>query len=164
MKKLVSVLTVLAVTLPLAAAAQGRGRGPGRWGGGGWMRGAGPMAMNLSALELTDAQREKIDELRADLQTRLVRLGERLDVLRTEMAALWRARRPDRKAILAKHDEMDEVRRRMRVEGVDFRLAVMDLLTSEQLDQLRTMRGGKAGWGRGMGPCGRGMGWGRRGW
>jgi Spy/CpxP family protein refolding chaperone len=171
MKKILLGTLVLAVCLPLAASAQGWGRGYGRgygrgmgrgWGGRGWGRGLGPGPMALASLDLTAAQKKKIEELRADYDRRISDLQARLDVLRSEMAELWSADRPDRKAILAKHREIDVVRGQMREEGVDLRLAVMDLLTTDQLEKLRTF-GGRRGPGRGLGPCGRGMGWGRGG-
>jgi hypothetical protein len=120
--------------------------------------------MALAALDLTAAQQKKIAELRAGLNERLSDLQTRLDAKRSEMAELWRAQRPDRKAILAKHEEMDVLRQQIREEGVDFRLAAMDLLTTDQLKQLKTWRGRRVpGKGRGLGPCGRGMGWGHGG-
>jgi Spy/CpxP family protein refolding chaperone len=170
MKKIMLGALVLAVSLPLAASAQGWGRGYGRgYGRGmghGWGRGSGPGLMALASLDLTAAQKKKVEELRADYDRRIADLQARLDVLRGDMAELWSADRPDRKAILAKHREMDVVRGQMREESVDFRLAVMDLLTTNQLKNLRTWRGARGpGQGRGLGPCGRGMGWGRgRGW
>ena len=164
MKKILLGALVLAVSLPLAASAQGWGRGFGGGKGRGWGRGYGPGPMALAALDLTAAQQKKIDELRAAHNERLSDLQARLDVLRSEMAELWRADRPDRKAILAKHGEMDVLRQQIREEGVDFRLAVVDLLTTDQLKQLKTWRGRRGpGKGRGLGPCGRGMGWGRGG-
>ena len=164
MKKILLGTLVLAVSLPLAVSAQGRGRGFGGGMGRGWGGGYGPGPMALAALDLTVAQQKKIAELRAGLNERLSDLQTRLDAKRSEMAELWRAQRPDRKAILAKHEEMDVLRRQIREEGVDFRLAAMDLLTTDQLKQLKTWRGRRGpGKGRGLGPCGRGMGWGRGG-
>ena len=162
MKKVLLGILVLAASFPLAASAQGRGRGFGGGMGRGWGGGYGPGPMALAALDLTAAQQKKIGELRAAHNQRLIEMQARLDVLRSEMAELWRADRPDRKAILAKHGEMDILRQQIREEGVDFRLAVMDLLTTDQLKQLKTWRGRRGpGKGRGLGPCGRGMGWGR---
>jgi Spy/CpxP family protein refolding chaperone len=120
--------------------------------------------MALAALDLTAAQQKKIAELRAGLNERLSDLQTRLDAKRSEMAELWRTQRPDRKAILAKHEEMDVLRQQIREESVDFRLAAMDLLTADQLKQLKTWRGRRGpGKSRGLGPCGRGMGWGHGG-
>jgi len=168
MKKILLGTLVLAVSLPLAASAQGWGRGYGRgYGRGmgrGWGPGLGPAPMAMASLDLTAAQQKKVEDLRADYDRRIVDLQARLDVLRADMAELWSADRPDRKAILAKHREMDLVREQMREEGVDFRLAVMDLLTTDQLEKFRTWRGARGpGPGRGLGPCGRGMGWGHGG-
>ena len=161
MKKILLGTLVLVLSLPLAASAQGWGRGFGGGKGRGWERGYGPGPMALAALDLNAAQQKKIDELRAAHNQRLSDLRARLDVLRSEMAELWRADRPNRKAILAKHMEMDVLRRQMRDERVDFRLAVMDLLTTDQLERLKTWRGRRGpGRGRGLGPCGQGMGWG----
>ncbi len=170
MKKILLGTLVLLFFLPLSTSAQGWGHGWGRGHGRGMVpgmgpgygRGYGPGPMALASMDLSAAQKKKIEELRADYQQRLTDLQARLDVLRGEMADLWSADRPDRKAILAKHREMDVVRSQMREEGVDFRLAVMDLLTTDQLQKLRTWRG-RRGPGRGLGPCGRGMGWGQ-GW
>lgn len=164
MRKILLVTLVLAFSFPPAVSAQGWGRGFGGGMGPGWGRGYGAGPMTLAVLDLTDAQIKKIDELRAAYDRRLSKLQARLDVLRGELAWLWSADRPDRKAIQAKHREMDVIRGQMRDEGVDLRLAVMDLLTTDQLEKLRTLSGRRgAGQGRGQGPCGWGMGWGRGG-
>jgi len=168
MKKLWLGTLVLVVSFPLVASGQGWGRGfgrgMGRGFGPGYGRGYGPGPMALASLDLTAAQKKKVEELRADYDRRISDLQSRLDILRSDMAELWSAERPDRKAILAKHREMDVVREQMREEGVDFRLAVMDLLTTDQLGKFRAFSGARGpGQGRGLGPCGRGMGWGHGG-
>jgi len=152
-----------ALVLVTAGDASARGRGPGRRGGKGIGQGHGM----FQALNLTAEQQRQMIRLRAAMQEDMIEVRDKLRQRRAEMRALWAADEPDEAAILAKQDEMEPLRRQLRVRGVKFRLAVRELLTPEQKARLQQLisNGGLGfgrGYGRGYGPGdGYGPGYGR---
>jgi Spy/CpxP family protein refolding chaperone len=130
MKRTLTVVAAVALlALPFAAQAKGvrEGRGP---------RG-GEMGPLLAGLNLTADQQKQIDTLRQQQRDRVKPLREQMKGKMQEMRALWMADKPDRNAILAKHQEMDGIRQQLTVERVDHRLALLQILTPEQRAQIK---------------------------
>lgn len=138
----------------------GYGMGPGMMGGGGYGMGSGMMGMMmgpgmmggaaesgmgpgmmgygpLQALNLSDEQRSKIGAIQEELQRKFLDLGDKAAEQTLKMRQLWRAEKPDRKAIAAAYRRLQEVRQ----EGFDARLDAREkiegALTTEQRQQLR---------------------------
>lgn len=162
MKSLMIAGAVLLASTAVLAGGHGRGgmgpRGPGCMGGGpggGMGPGFGPRA--AQELGLSAEQRKQGEELKAKLEAQIAPVRAQLDAKRGELQALWSAANPDRRAILAKQVEMDSLRDGLRTAHVDFRLAMMKLLTPEQRAKAAAHRGGP---GRGQGPHGDGGGFG----
>jgi Spy/CpxP family protein refolding chaperone len=136
-------LSALVVALSAGAAVAdppwgGKGRGG---------KGMGPHMM-MKALDLTAEQQQQVEALRDDFDQVREPLREQVQAKKTEMWALWKVESPDRDAILAKHAEIDAIKRQLREAKVDFRLAVHGLLTAEQRAKAAEMmerRGGKRG-------------------
>jgi Spy/CpxP family protein refolding chaperone len=128
-------------------ATAGRGRGRGRGGQGFGKRIA-------AALELTTEQKTKIQKLKGQMIEDLASTRAKLDQLRGELRDLWAADKPSKKKIMAKHSEMDQHRDKVRERRVQFRLDVLDVLTTEQkakLKELRARRQGRGNRGGGRG-------------
>jgi zinc resistance-associated protein len=105
---LVMVLA-LALSLSLAASSWAGPRG-GCWGGG-------PGAMNLNP-----EQAGKLFDLKHKFMNDTAELRKKMVVKRAELAALWKADKPDEKAIVAKQKELNVLRGQMQEKSVAFRL------------------------------------------
>ena len=116
----------------------GRGMGPGLGGGMGWMlarRGA-----LLAELKLTQAQRDKLADLR-DAQMRAgIRARADLGLARLDLAKLLRADAPDRTAVDAAIDRMAHLQAELRKAQVGALLSMRSVLTPEQRQGLREWR------------------------
>jgi Spy/CpxP family protein refolding chaperone len=132
---------------PGACIGQDYDRGQGRGMGG---YGYGP---GMSGLNLTDEQASKIESLRETHYKEIAPLRSELYTKKTELQALWAQKVPDRKAILAKQNEISKLRDQMREKSTLHRLDMRGVLTPEQQDQLLAGNHGK-GFGRGFGPRG----------
>jgi zinc resistance-associated protein len=129
------VLLALALTLGLAAASWA-----GPWGGGWGCRG-----MNLSP-----EQAGKLFDLKQKFMNDTAEVRKQMMVKRAELSALWRADKPDEKAIVAQQKELNTLRGQMQEKSVAFRLAARKI--APQFGQ-----GFGHGWHRGMaGPGGYG--------
>ena len=144
-KTLIAVALALA---PVVAAAQGPGYGPGGGygpgmgygpGGGG---GRGGMMMGygrggLSALDLTDAQAEKIFAIQDAQQQKN---WPTMTKMRSEMFKLRRMYYDDKadpKAVAEQQKKVDELRRAMLQSRLESRKQIDAVLTPEQRKQLR---------------------------
>ncbi len=96
------LLIVLGLTLTLTAAAWA---GP---CGGGWM--GGPT--------LTPEQAAQIFDLREKFRADTAGLRKQMAVKRAELMTLWRAEKPDEKAILAKKKELNALRDQLQGKAV----------------------------------------------
>lgn len=147
----------LVVMVGLLVSADVYARGKGRCGCMG-SRGPGVGPAAAANLDLDENQQKKLSELREEHARSIATIRDELDARRAELQELWSAERPDRGAILAKHAEMDLLRRKLREARVDHRLAVQDILTSDQRARLLKLLGqGPAGGCPGMGHCPCGM-------
>ncbi len=152
-KKTIKITGMLALSMGLLfAASQVDARG--RHGGG--MRGHGGPGMHrgmMGMLDLSSEQRTEMERLRLEMQQDTLELREQLRQKHEELRALWTVDEPSKKAILAKHRELEPLMKKLRDRRIDFRLAVHNLLTPEQRAQMAQMakRGSRGMGGPGMG-------------
>jgi Spy/CpxP family protein refolding chaperone len=145
----------LIALVALLSVADANARGRGHRGCKGGRAGQGFKA--FAKLDLSAEQQQKITELRTKMIESMAGTRTELDAKRGELQSLWSAERPDRGAILAKQAEMDLLRQKLRTSRVDQRLAVMEILTTEQRAKFKAIRGKGFGgkcMGGCMGPCG----------
>jgi Spy/CpxP family protein refolding chaperone len=116
----------------------------------GWVR-------HVETLDLSAAQVQKIAEARADMVVKTAPAKAQLQVKHYELRALWTSKAPERRAIVAKHDEIDALERQVRDARIDFKLRVIGVLTTAQRDRLQKSLEEAPFRGRGHGP-GRGYG------
>jgi Spy/CpxP family protein refolding chaperone len=167
----------------------GHGRFEGRWGGPqgghrmGWQRGGQMgfgggghllrMAENPRVrqyLGLTDDQVARLHKLGVDAEEAGVKNRAQMEINRIELRELMRADNPDQSAIMAKLDQINELRGSMEKQGVQTFLDARNVLTAEQRAKIKTFmenrgsgmgrrpgmerRGGPGGWGPGHHPGG----------
>jgi len=138
----ISIVVLLALTLTLGLAASSWAR-PGGGGMGGGM-GCGPGAMNL-----TPDQAGKLFDLKEKFRTDTAAARKQMMVKHAELAALWKAEKPDQAAITAKQKELNAVRDQMQEKRTAFMLEARKI--APELAQGRGMGWGM-GHGGGMGP------------
>ncbi len=125
------------------------------------MRGHGPggaMAM-LKALDLTDAQREKVADIHERTARKVVQMQADLRIAQMDLGKLLRGDQPDAGAVGAQIDRVAGLRAAIQKAHVGALLEVRGLLTPAQQKKARELHQGGPGPGRGMG-MGRGMGFG----
>lgn len=110
-----------------------------------WARMGMGMRMNL-----TPEQAAQVFDLRHKFMNDTATLRKEMWVKRAELGQLWKAEKPDEKAIVAKQKELNTLKGQMMEKSVAFRLKMKEI--APQLGQFAP--------GMGMGP-GRGMGLGR---
>jgi zinc resistance-associated protein len=103
------MMLALALSLSLASSSWAHPR-RGGWGGG-------PGAMNL-----TPEQAGKLFDLRHKFMNDTAQVRKQMVVKRAELAALWKAEKPDEKAIVAKQKELNALRGQLQEKSVAFRL------------------------------------------
>ena len=138
-----TLLLILALALSLGLAgsvgAQPMGKGMGH----------GPGMMNL-----TPDQAGKIFDLKEKMHTETAGLRKQMMVKHAELAALWKAEKPDQSAIQAKQKELNGLRDQMQEKMTAFRVEAKKI--APNFDMGKGMGHGK-GMGRGC-PGGMGMG------
>ena len=107
----ISVVVLLALTLTLGLAASSWAR---PFGGG---MGCGPGAMNLSP-----DQAGKFFDLKEKFRNDTAAGRKQMMVKRAELAALWKAEKPDQAAITAKQKEVNALRDQMQEQRTAFQL------------------------------------------
>jgi zinc resistance-associated protein len=132
------VLLALALTVGLAASSWAR-----PWGGG---KGYG--------MNLTPEQAGKLFDLKQKFMNDTAEVRKQIMVKHAELAALWKAEKPDEKAIVAKQKELNALKGQMQEKSVAFRLEARKIAP-----QLAQGFGPGMGWGMhgpggGMGPGG----------
>jgi zinc resistance-associated protein len=139
-----AVVLALALTLGLAASSWARPGGGGMGCGMGGGMGCGMMgSMNLSP-----DQAGKLFDLKEKFRTDTAAARKQMMVKHAELAALWKAEKPDQAAITAKQKEINAVRDQMQEKRTAFMLEARKI--APELAK---------GFGRGMGHgMGRGMG------
>ncbi|MFA5110418.1 MAG: periplasmic heavy metal sensor [Desulfobaccales bacterium] len=145
-KKSLIVVLALTLCLGLAASSWARPFGGGMGGGMGCGMGHGMMG----AMNLTPDQAGKVFDLRQKFMNDTADVRKQMMVKHAELAALWKAEKPDEKAIVAKQKELNALKGQMQEKGVAFRLEMRKI--APQLAQFGHGRG------MGMGPGGGMMG------
>ena len=135
------LVLVLALSLGLAASvwAQPMGKGMGH----------GPGMMNL-----TPEQAGKIFDLREKMYADTAGLRKQGMVKLAELAALWKAEKPDQNAIQAKQKELNALRDQMQEKMTAFELEAKKIAPDFEMGMGMGMGGpGMGGSGMGMGQC-----------
>jgi Spy/CpxP family protein refolding chaperone len=81
---------------------------------------------------LTADQLTRIAQLRIDMQTKVAPLRAQAQIKHLELQKLWMAPQPKRDDIVRTQNELSDVERKIKEARVDFRLAVLSVLTPEQ--------------------------------
>ena len=167
MKKLIMTLvTVIAVTA-FAASAFAFGPGWGRGHGGGPCYGGEIKA--LSELNLTAEQTAKTNALREAHLKDIKPLQDKMFSKRGDLKLLWLQTNPDKDKIMAVQKEIRKLRDQMQDKMTSYRLDVLNVLTPEQREKLKSLKmrygfgpgmGGGRGWHDGPGHHGGGPGMG----
>ena len=109
----------------------------------------------IKELGLSAEQEKKLTAHREKTKKQAQPILKALKAKREEMKRLWQAEKPQRKAILAKQAQMDNVRKKLRSLKVDARLRLLDLLNPEQKKKVREYWAiHQAHKGHGHHPCG----------
>ncbi len=141
-----------------AACACGRmgARGHGRMGAG-MGRGPGAGLAMLHALDLTDAQREKVTAIHERVARKNVQTQADLRLAAMDLSKLMRADKPDARAVEAQVDKLAALRASIQKAHLGALIEVRALLTPEQQKKARELHGTMGLGGMEMGP---GVGWG----
>jgi Spy/CpxP family protein refolding chaperone len=137
-----SLVMVLALALSLSLASSSWARPRGGCGAG------GPGAMNL-----TPEQAGKFFDLKEKFRNDTAAECKQMMVKGAELAALWKAEKPDQAAITAKQKEINALRDKMQEKRTAFRLEARKI-SPELAKGCGHGMGGGMGHGRGMGPGG----------
>lgn len=145
-----SVMVALVLLVASATWVVAGPRGRANWGDDTWC----PGVSQLSALNLSAEQSEKIRGLRESFVKETTPIRTQLFTKKTEMRLLWIQTSLDADKIRATQKEILSLMGQMQEKTTDFRLAFRNLLTPEQTSQLLAQdvgRGPGSDWGRGKG-------------
>ena len=145
-----SVMVALVLLVASATWVVAGPRGRANWGDDTWC----PGVSQLSALNLSAEQSEKIRGLRESFVKETTPIRTQLFTKKTEMRLLWIQTSLDAEKIRATQKEILSLMGQMQEKTTDFRLAFRNLLTPEQTSQLLAQdvgRGPGSDWGRGKG-------------
>ena len=109
----ISLVVVLALALTLGLAASSWARPGGGMGGG---MGCGMMG----AMNLTPDQAGKLFDLKEKFRNDTAAVRKQMMVKHAELAALWKAEKPDQAAIAAKQKELNALRDQMQEKRTAF--------------------------------------------
>jgi len=166
-KRILLPALTLMLVLGLAYTASAGGRAWGLWGSGAAAPFAGgtraPFAGKtwsspVDALQLTDEQIAKLQELQKATYDKTKGLRIQLQDLMFELRQLRLQRNPDQSAINSKTEQLNNLRKQLYEIGQQNREQMKSILTQEQLAKMTAPRGGGGRGRRGapgrMGPCG----------
>jgi Spy/CpxP family protein refolding chaperone len=145
-KTILGIAAILLAGMSTNLLAQGRGMR------GGAMNARGPFAQ----LELTDAQRQKVEPLRETAKKQSEPLRMAMQTKHTELQQLWTVDRPDKSAIERKQAEIASLHQKIQTIQTDLHLQVHAILTPEQRAKWAANmgrgpgKGGRDGKGRGF--------------
>jgi Spy/CpxP family protein refolding chaperone len=97
---------------------------------------------------VTDEQATKIEALKEAKEKAQRETSARQKIIRAEAEYLWMADKVDKKAIMAKYTEIEQLKRKSFTADVDFKYALTEVLTPQQRSELMNMmqqRRGKMG-------------------
>ncbi len=140
MKKLIVVVSilVLAVFAVTLVNAQGPGFGRGQrmhFSGEGWQK-QFPRILNL-----TDDQREKIQELQRKFTEETAQIRGNIMTKRLELRSLWADPKANPDSIRAKEKELRDLQNQLRDKALENRLELRKILTPEQISEFGLSRG-----------------------
>jgi zinc resistance-associated protein len=150
MKKISVIAAVLLLVASATWVMAGPGGKAGRGGGDGWCAGAS----QLSTLNLSTEQAEKVRALRESFLKETTPIRTQMFTKRAEVKLLWLQTNLDAAKIRAIQKEIRDLIGQMQEKRTDFRLAFRNLLTPEQTTKLLAQgvgRGIGSKWGRGPG-------------
>jgi len=156
---LLSIITVLCLLAASAAFAQdgpSPGGGPGAHSRGGMERYKMRRADVMKELDLTDAQRTKLAEIRDRQMRKGIHARADLSIAGLDLRKLIQADKPDQRAIDSQVDRIATLRATQRKSQIAAMLEMRSVLTDEQRQKLKDLRGGmrrggRMGMGMGMG-------------
>ena len=90
----------------------------------------------LAQLNLSDGQRQKLDQVKTDFLTKTASLRADLEVKRAELDTLWRADNLDENQILAKAREAAKLQSQLSDFRLQQRIATFEILTPDQRKQM----------------------------
>ena len=138
MKRALMIATLLAFGLAALDAYAHNPKSGKRHHGRAWKA---ELRDRMAELNLSENQRERIAEVRESHQRERIQSQADLKLARLELRKLMRAEDPDQDAIDDQIDRMSSIRAEMMKSRVGQRLEVREILTPEQLNQLRDGRG-----------------------
>lgn len=94
---------------------------------------------------VTEEQATKIEALRETKQKVQRESNARQKIIRAEAEYLWMADKIDKKAIMAKYTEIEQLRRKVFVADADFKYALAEALTPQQRSELMNMMKNRRG-------------------
>jgi Spy/CpxP family protein refolding chaperone len=131
-KILVFLFALLLMTGSVYAMASGEG-GPRE----------GFNAFHHNLLNLTPEQKTKLQTLRENFRKETVFLRNDIKVKRLELNTLWTVPNPEKDMIVAKQEELNDLKTQLQMKVIDFRLTARGYLTPDQAAQVGM-------WGPGM--------------
>lgn len=87
-------------------------------------------------LGLSEDQQKKLGELRQKTEKKAAPLMTKIKAKKEEMHKLWTAKKPSRKAIIAKKNQIHALKNKLGVMKIDAHLALIKILTDEQRQTL----------------------------
>jgi Spy/CpxP family protein refolding chaperone len=149
MKKF-SVIAALVLLVASATWVMAGPRGKAGWGGDEWC----PAASQLSTLNLSTEQSEKVRVLRESFLKETTPIRNQLFAKKAELRLVWMQTDLDVAKIRSVQKDIHGLIGQMQEKTTDFRLAFRNLLTPEQTTQLLAQgvcKGPGSKWGRGPG-------------
>jgi len=128
MKMRVFLAALLLLVLPSVVLSQGPGRGP-RWGAGAEGRGCSP----IETLDLSEAQRQAIEQVDANHRDRILRRWEDLTVKRHELQSALRDPGVAETVIRAKSVELTELQNDIHQKMLEYQLETRKILSPDQV-------------------------------
>ncbi len=143
MKKLTLTLLAVAIGLVLSMPVFAFGPGYGMGKGGGYYH---RDEAGWSQLNLSDAQKAKIEALQVAYRKEIRPIREKMFDKSVELRKMWLRENPDKDKILALQKEVRTLRDQLEDKSVAHKLEIRKVLTAEQREKLVN-----SGWDRGMG-------------
>lgn len=94
---------------------------------------------------ITEEQATKIETMKNTKQKVQRETNARQKIIRAEAEYLWMADKIDKKAIMAKYTEVEQMRRKAFIADADFKYALAEALTPQQRSELMDMMKNKRG-------------------
>jgi len=143
MKKTATTVGIIALAAALAVPVYAYSRG----GNKGRGAGVGPEGRQAPCVQtmpkLTAEQSAKLTELRTQRDQKAAPIRNEMIAKRAELRNLWLESDPDKAAIKAKQEEINDLRAKLQDTMTQYRLEVGKILTPDQQAQLQSARQGQ---------------------